>query len=285
MLDRGMFPPPSRSLKLNNIRLLAEEDLCMPKQSRVEAQSQLPAPKSRHRALKTSERVALEIVQDIVEHGRRPGDRLPLESEMLAHYRVSRSSLREALRLLETQGLIAIRPGAGAGTVVCEPEPYNLGRTMTLYFHMGDVTYNELLDTWKMTEPLVAELAARNPDEAARREALGQYLADSSSAAPQLRAIPAGKNFHSAVAKLSGNRALELISRAVGSIVSEHVLQLKTRVELEGFIIDDHARLAEAIVDGRAALARELMADHVARVDADFRSYWPQKVGQRVRWE
>lgn len=242
-------------------------------------------PKGRPRILKTSERVALEIVQDIVEHNRQPGDRLPLEAEMLAHYRVSRSSLREALRLLETQGLLAIRPGAGAGTVVCEPDPANLGRTMTLYFHMADVTYDELLDTWKMVEPMVAELAARNADEDARRDALTPFLADSAAAGPEHKIIPAGKNFHSAVARLSGNRALELLSRAVGSIVSEHILQLKTRVELEGFIIDDHALLARAIIDGRAALARELMADHVVRVDADFRRFWPQKVGQRVRWE
>lgn len=204
---------------------------------------------------------------------------------MLAHYRVSRSSLREALRLLETQGLLAIRPGAGAGTVVCQPDPYNLGRTMTLYFHMADVTYDELLDAWKLIEPLVAELAARNGDDAARHAALEPYLAGADHAEPEAKAIPAGQNFHSAVARLTGNRALEMISRAIGSIVSEHILQLKTRTELEPFIIDDHARLAQAIFDGRGPLARELMADHVVKVDADFRAFWPQKVGQRVRWE
>jgi GntR family transcriptional repressor for pyruvate dehydrogenase complex len=257
----------------------------MPKSTGRKTQQYLPPSKGRPRALKTSERVALEIVQDIVEHGRQPGDRLPLESEMLTQYRVSRSSLREALRLLETQGLLAIRPGAGAGTVVCEPEPSDLGRTMTLYFHMANVSYDELLDTWKMMEPLVAELAARNPDEAARRLSLEPYLSDSFRASPEQKAVPAGKNFHSAVAKLTGNRALELVSRAIGSIVSEHILLLKSRVELETFIIDDHAQLAQAIVDGRAALARELMADHVGRVVVDFCNFWPQKVGQRVRWE
>jgi len=80
-----------------------------------------PTIGSRHgeaqrRTLKTSEIVALEIVRDIVSQRFKAGDRLPLESEMLAHYRVSRSSLREALRLLEVQGLIVIRPGPGAGT-------------------------------------------------------------------------------------------------------------------------------------------------------------------------
>src|SRR5439155_1065717 len=113
-------------------------------------------PKASRRVLKTAEIVALEIVRSIVEQELAPGDRLPLETEMLAHYRVSRSSLREALRLLETQGLIAIRPGPGSGTVVGKAAPHNLGRTMTLFFHMSDVTYNDLLDAWTSTEPLLA---------------------------------------------------------------------------------------------------------------------------------
>ena len=93
------------------------------------------------RNLKTSEIVALDIVRDIVGRALKPGDRLPLEAEMLVQYGVSRSSLREALRLLETQGLIKIRPGPGAGTIVAEPSPRNLGRTMTLYFHLANVSY------------------------------------------------------------------------------------------------------------------------------------------------
>ena len=133
------------------------------------------------RTLKTSEVVALEIVRDIVERGLKPGDRLPLESEMLVQYRVSRASLREALRLLETQGLITIRPGRGSGTLVGKATPSHLGRTMTLYFHMSDVTYDDLLNAWMLTEPMLAELAASNPNRARVRKALSPFVADSAS--------------------------------------------------------------------------------------------------------
>jgi len=236
------------------------------------------------RVLKTSERVALDIVRDIVDQGLKSGDRLPPEAEMLGQYRVSRSSLREALRLLETQGLIAIRPGAGAGTVVCEAAPNNLGRTMTLYFHFADVTYQELLDTWMLIEPMLAELAARNPDAEARRAIMGPFLADSQTATGVFRSVPAGSSFHGAVARLARNRSLEMTARAIGAIVSDHILQLKTRTELESFIIDEHATLARSIMDGRPGLSRELMAEHVAHLIADFRHFWPSKVGERVRW-
>ena len=62
---------------------------------------------------KTSEVVAFAVVRDIVEHGLRHGDRLPLEAEMLEQYGVSRESLREALRLLEAQGIVDDPPRPG----------------------------------------------------------------------------------------------------------------------------------------------------------------------------
>src|SRR3990167_7145839 len=114
------------------------------------------APQPR-RNLKTAESVALEIVQDIVEQHLKPGARLPHEPEMLAQYRGSRSALREALRLLETQGLIAIRPGGGAGTGGGKAAASNLGRMGPLHFHMADVPYGGLLSSWMLAEPLLAE--------------------------------------------------------------------------------------------------------------------------------
>ena len=234
------------------------------------------------RNLKTAEIVALDIVRDIVDQDLKPGDRLPHEPEMLVKYRVSRSSLREALRLLETQGLIAIRPGAGAGTVVGEPAPSNLGRTMTLYFHMAAVNYDDLLDAWIRTEPLLAEMAAQNPDRERVRAMLEPYLPAEERA--MRTDIPSGLAFHDAVGELSGNRTLAFTFRSIGFIVSDHVLMMKDRDGLEDFIVHDHTQLARAIIDGDAGLARSLMADHVRHVVEDFRAFWPRRVGQRVTW-
>src|SRR5262249_39838020 len=153
---------------------------------------------------KTSEIVALEIVRDIVAQQLKAGDRLPLESEMLVHYRVSRSSLREALRLLEVQGLIAIRPGPGAGTAVGKVLPGNLARTLMLYLHMAGATYDELLDAWTLSEPMLAELAARNPDRKRVREAMAPFLESSEACHGPMRQIAAGLAFHDVVADLAG---------------------------------------------------------------------------------
>src|SRR6185369_2058340 len=157
------------------------------------------------RTLKTSEVVALEIVRDIVRQDMQPGDRLPLEAEMLVQYRVSRSSLREALRLLEVQGLIGIRPGPGAGTVVGRVLPGNLSRTLTLHLHMLGANYDELLEAWVESEPLLARLAALNPDREKVRASLSPFLDEDHA-----WAVREGLQFHDIVAELADNRVLSL---------------------------------------------------------------------------
>jgi GntR family transcriptional repressor for pyruvate dehydrogenase complex len=236
------------------------------------------------RTLKTSEIVALEIVRDIVAQGLKPGDRLPLEAQMLVQYRVSRSSLREALRLLEVQGLIGIRPGPGSGTVVGRVLPGNLARTMTLYLHLAGSTYSQLLDAWLLTEPLLAELAAKNPDRARVKAAMAPFMEGVDTCHGKMREITTGLAFHDVVADLANNPVLTLILNAIGFITAEHILAAAQREELEDRIIEDHRLLAEAISAGKPALARKLMADHVQHVVDDFKAFWPRRVGEKVQW-
>jgi DNA-binding FadR family transcriptional regulator len=231
------------------------------------------------RTLKTSEVVALEIVRDIVANNMQPGDRLPLEAEMLVQYRVSRSSLREALRLLEVQGLIGIRPGPGAGTVVGRVLPGNLARTLTLHLHMLGANYDELLEAWVESEPLLARLAAMNPDREKVKAALSPFLDESHS-----WAVREGLQFHDIVSDLAENQVLSLTLRSIGFIVAEQVLTSAERGELEPQIVHDHREVAEAIIAGDADLAATRMREHIRHAVEDFRAYWPLKVGEKVQW-
>jgi len=236
------------------------------------------------RSSKTSEIVALEIVRDVVTQGLKPGDRLPLEAEMLVQYRVSRSSLREALRLLEVQGLITIRPGPGSGTVVGRVLPGNLARTLTLYLHMSGATYDELLDAWTKSEPLLARLAAQNPDRARVREVLTPYLNENHGTDNGKWSVPEGLDFHDQVAELADNPVLSLVLQSIGFIVAEQVLTSTQRGELEERIVHDHSALAEAIIAGKADKAEQLMAEHIHHIVEDFKAYWPRKVGEKIQW-
>ena len=255
------------------------------KQARVSEDPREPPPRKpvaydlARRTLKTSEVVALEIVRDIVAQKMQPGDRLPLEAEMLVQYRVSRSSLREALRLLEVQGLIGIRPGPGAGTVVGRVLPGNLSRTLTLHLHMLGANYDELLEAWMETEPVLARLAALNPDRKKVRESLSPFLDENHD-----RAIKEGLRFHDIIANLADNPVLALALQSIGYIVTEQVLTSTERGQLEQQIVHDHREMAEAIIAGDEVKAEALAREHLRHIVEDFKAFWPLKVGERVQW-
>lgn len=234
------------------------------------------------RTLKVSELIALEIVRDIVEQGLQPGDKLPLEPDMLAYYKVSRSSLREALRLLEVQGLIAIRTGPGASTVVGQTHPANLARTTMLYLHLSGTTYGQLFAAWAQTEPLLARLAAQNPDRERVRAMMEPFANEHDPAHCLDVPITQGVAFHDAVAQLADNPVLDLMFQTIGHLISDYTLNVVETRTLDGGFQHDHVDLAHAIIDGDADRAQTLMAEHIGHVFDYFKSYWPTKLGERV---
>jgi DNA-binding FadR family transcriptional regulator len=234
----------------------------------------------RRRALKTSERVALDIVHDIVAQGLHSGARLPLEAEMVSHYGVSRSSLREALRLLEVQGLIRLKPGPGGGPVVGTVDASNLARTISLYFHLGAATYHDLLATQVLLEPLCAQLAAAS---SRRRAAMEPYF-DASAIDDDAEYHRTTVAFHTAIYALAANPVLRLLTEAMTHMVSDHVLATMDPVELHTAIVGEHAAIARAVANGHAARAHQLMTAHFEVQHDFYRRTIPARLGQLIEW-
>ena len=112
------------------------------------------------RAQKTALLIARRIVSNIERSGLTVGDKLPREKEMLLEYQVSRSTLREALRFLELQGIVALKPGPGGGPVVQRPEPGNLSTLLLLQLQFSDVRFRSVYEARTYLEPIMAGLAA-----------------------------------------------------------------------------------------------------------------------------
>lgn len=232
------------------------------------------------RPQKASERVASEIVRDVVGRGLRTGDRLPLEAKMVEEYGVSRASLREALRLLEVQGLLTLKPGPGGGPVLGSVSPSNLARTSALYFHLAGATYDQLLSTQVLLEPLCAGLACTHPD---RERALAPFLsvADPNNV-PEYRGHTEG--FHEVVWRLANNPVQTLLSRAITHLVTDHVVATMDPVELRPSIMTEHVELAEVIIEGDAVRAQTLMAAHFGAQHAYYREHWPYRLKELIEW-
>jgi DNA-binding FadR family transcriptional regulator len=242
------------------------------------------------RPLKAAETVARDIARDIIAGALVTGDPLPNEASMIEQYAVSRESLREGLRLLETQGLIRIRRGPGGGPQVGTVDPSNLGRVSSLYFHMAEATYAELLDAWLFAESEIAERAARNPDAERRREFMEPYLTEHSdehagSQTPEVGdffALHAG--FHVKLGMLVDNKVLELTLRTYGSIVSHHTFSVDDPRRLDRVLVEDHRAIAAAVLAGHARRARAEMAEHIKTVAADIREHLGERIHDYVEW-
>ena len=112
------------------------------------------------RSEKVSAVIAREIVRDIARQQLAPGTTLESESAMLRRYQVARASLREALRILETHGLIRIKPGPGGGPVVSNVTSAAFGRMATLFFQVQGIRFGELVEARLILEQVMARLAA-----------------------------------------------------------------------------------------------------------------------------
>jgi GntR family transcriptional repressor for pyruvate dehydrogenase complex len=236
--------------------------------------------------LKASETIARRVVETIVTRGLTPGDMLPREADMLREYGVSRETLREALRLLEVQGLITLRRGPGGGPVVGAALSVNLGRVSTLYFQMAGATYNELFEAWVLGEATLAERAARNPDADLRATTMAPYVEpfdhdDDESVASFMRAHT---GFHDAVGALGSNRVLDLTLASFGKIVSYQAGVVEDPRILRSEIYAGHENVARAISAGHNRAARRLMEEHIGVVLEYFREHFHGRLDDAVEW-
>lgn len=233
------------------------------------------------RVIKTSETVAMNIVHDIVARGLKAGDKLPLETAMLQEYRVSRASLREALRLLEVQGLISIRPGPGGGPVVGHVEGRNLARTTSLYFHLGGMKYGEIFVTQEYLEPICAQLACRHPDRVAR---MAPFVDQSVLPREGTQYFANTADFHASVYDLADNGVLTLVTRAITNIISSHIVSTMDPVELHEPIQQEHSQIARAIASGKESRAHRLTMEHFQAQHDYYKRNWPARFDEIIEW-
>ncbi|NMM90814.1 GntR family transcriptional regulator [Rhodococcus sp. SRB_17] len=173
------------------------------------------------RVPKISERIANQIADKILGGDIEVGDRLPTEKEMVAEYGVARTSVREALRLLESRGLVTIRAGIGGGPVACRPQFEALGNTMKLFLQLEGANLSDVIDTRLTLEPVVAQLATPRITE--------EQLDDLQSALDTMRTRPDDydnfieKNalFHTIIYTASGNPVLRILMETLLLLVRD----------------------------------------------------------------
>ncbi len=174
------------------------------------------------RVKKTAELVAANIRRAIIRGETPPGENLPAEAKLIERFEVSRPTIREALRILEFEGLISVSRGARGGAKVREPDSEFISRAMGIALQARGVTVSDVYEARTIIEPAAARIAAETrPREAA--EVLRAHIEQEYEALKTETVIPhLTAEFHSLLVQQSGNQTLALIALALHNLVRTH---------------------------------------------------------------
>lgn len=220
------------------------------------------------KVLKSSDVLAEKLRQEILSDAYQPGVALPTERELVSATGLSRGSVREALRILEAQGLVHTRAGRYGGTTVSQPTTVHLASHINLYAKGRSLPLTALVEVRLALEPMVAALAAERRTEAdlqnlrAIAERLERAAEHDVSAFLEENVV-----WHDAIAAASHNDLLHAFATSVSGLMFE-ASQLKefAAADVRKRVCLAHAKIFEAIEAGDAELARK-------RVERDVRAY------------
>jgi GntR family transcriptional repressor for pyruvate dehydrogenase complex len=213
---------------------------------------------------KVYEEVAQQIERLILKK-LRPGDKLPSERELAETLKVSRSSIRDAIRGLELRGLV--EPRQGAGTIVRETSAEPLVNPFANALKRRQEMVSELLDFRKMLEPTLAARAATHAsaDEISEMEEILQRQdAKQSQGEP---AVAEDAEFHYSVALASGNSVVLKVLDIIMDLLRdtrERSLQVEGRPQKS---LAGHRRILAAIKRHDAEGAKSAMRRHIEDVE------------------
>ena len=230
-----------------------------------------PEPARRSRPVKVAE----AIKDYVVERGLRKGDRLPGETELMAHFGMAKGTIREAMRILEAQGLVVTRTGPGGGSFVHEVSQERARALLGNYFYFRNLTLHDIYQVRRLLEPeLAASLAGRlSEDELGRLEAVvATYAHPSVSVEEERDQHVASLRFHRLLAEFAENELLGFMIGFMAQILTDLTVYRKLyeppNVELWAKGRAYQIQLVEALRMGDADRARLVMSDHMATAEA-----------------
>lgn len=180
------------------------------------------------RTPKTAELVARRLRRMIVDGELKDGDHLPHEAELMEHYSVSRPTLREAVRVLESERLVEVRRGSRTGARVCVPGPEIVARPASLLLELSNSTVADVFVAREAVEPAAARiLAVEGTDESF--DELERIVDEDIPAAFASDDLGSGAAaFHLRMVQLSGNATLALIAGMLHEITERHMTVVTT---------------------------------------------------------
>ena len=216
------------------------------------------------------QQIADELRALIVSGELAEGDSLGHEPDLVDRFGVSRPSLREALRILEAEGLVTVVRGVHGGVVVHEPNERMTARTAALVLQARNVRLADVFEARSMLEPLAARAIATTRGRRAAVAELKQLMGQEEAAIedPERFGVSTAM-FHERLVALAGNQTLSIVTEMLNEIVARAVTAVSRAGDVAGSLstrrrgIRSQEHLLELIEAGDGAGAEDHWRAHM----------------------
>lgn len=219
------------------------------------------------------EKVIAELKKGILHGDLKPGDKLPSERELAAMLGVSRTSLREALRLLEVSGVVSIRHGQGIFIANNDPDEYM--KKFISHIFVDEKKIEELFQIRRIIETQAAVWACQNGTDEQLKEIYNLvhetiYILENSLKGDFLVVLAKqdGK-FHRLLAEAANNSVLENIMDNLLDLLADSRARAATIQGRPKKSLKEHLKIAEALVLRDQEMAKKAMLEHLEGVERD----------------
>jgi GntR family transcriptional repressor for pyruvate dehydrogenase complex len=233
------------------------------------------SPESGRFMASNSARDVAAVLRRMIVGGELPdGVMLPRQEDLITQFGVSNRSLREALSMLEAEGLVTVQSGNRGGAIVHSPDATTAALTIGLVLERRRTSLVDVGEAIARVILECAELCALARDRADRiipeLERLNKRAMDLIDE-PSDPFVDASLAFHTAVVELSENQSLALVAGSLKVLWDSHALRVDTSTEVERFSRDDrradvraHEAVTAAIAQGDTVRVRRILEAHMA---------------------
>jgi len=236
----------------------------------------------RRRTSKASVALAVDLVDHIVANDLPEGTALPHEKEMAATFELGRSTIREALRLLETRGVVQIRSGPGGGPVVRKPEPRDFSSSLELTLAFEGATLRDIFRAREDIGAVAGQLAAVRATKQQIQDLESIYQALVDDIADEAAFASNGRLFEGMIGQAAGSTVLRIVLDGLGELLEDAV---PTDSPQRRTVVAEHLEgILDAIRQRNSALARVQMSAYLLSGAEYWRSRQPGLDDRPIRW-
>ena len=233
--------------------------------------------------LSKSQQVAKELLARIADADLDAGITFATEAELLQQFKVSRPTLREGIRILESQGILEQRPGPGGGIVIRRPSLDMVAHSLSIFLRFNGVPFASVLKSREVIEPALAAEAALQATDGDFAEMAASIERMREQSEVQEAFVAENRVFHSIVARASGNKVLEAFWGAISLLASGEHHGVRYTFGNRQHVITAHSEILAACRKRDPGAAAFAMASHVGELEHLVRDRYQHLLGKPTR--